>query len=383
MMGSRHIQTIFFTGFFALCLSACSGGSQSNAFSPTPTTEIDYITPNSLSVTFANFYQPTNTSTTSVPDSMLLSSSLTPPSGLNMPTSTTYYGKSMLRFSTSGTFGLESNGINPWTSPLLLTEFSYLMEIRLLSGDGDILSYAALGGSENLVKLSIQSNKLYLSHITDATHYHTRIYDVSSLLNQNIVVGIVAGTSPADLELYINGFRRTDYTTVKTAPTDPASDLPAVLRNLNIGGLTSANFYLGQLIGFASKLNPKTMYQISKYVCQNWDISMNQNLTSEIRTGTSPMVEPPNLIYSFVAGLILTPKCAGCHSASGGQTPYLDTYANVMAGMGNGDKAVNTTTPLTSRIYVRTKAGSMPTSSPLSSTEVDYLRMWIEAGAPQ
>lgn len=56
-----------------------------------------------------------------------------------------------------------------------------------------------------------------------------------------------------------------------------------------------------------------------------------------------------------------------CH-VQGGQDPLLDTYANVVANAAASLQSV--------------KAGLMPIDGPLSSSDIDLLQRWVDAGTP-
>jgi uncharacterized membrane protein len=131
-----------------------------------------------------------------------------------------------------------------------------------------------------------------------------------------------------------------------------------------------------------SKILPYQMFQASKYLSRVYGIYVSDSVTKEIRNNTTPAVEPETINYSFLASTILTSKCAGCHQP-GGNSPYLNSYANLMAAVSSGDPVVTPGDIVNSRLYQTVLDNGMPAggASPLNDTEKNYIKSWIENGA--
>ena len=77
-------------------------------------------------------------------------------------------------------------------------------------------------------------------------------------------------------------------------------------------------------------------------------------------------------------GAMLQSKCGACHGTSGGLS--LATYADIMKGSTNGP-VVTSGDPTASLIVKILEAGGHP--GQLSAQELDALKAWIQAGAPE
>lgn len=85
---------------------------------------------------------------------------------------------------------------------------------------------------------------------------------------------------------------------------------------------------------------------------------------------------PPAVTFTSLNNSIFVPKCLGCHQGAGAKGGYdMSTYAEVITRvvMGNASSSL---------LYTETASGSMPKGSPLSATEVDNIKTWINSGAP-
>lgn len=97
---------------------------------------------------------------------------------------------------------------------------------------------------------------------------------------------------------------------------------------------------------------------------------------SQLEGGPDPVTPPEVLTPTFasISKLILTSRCANCHSP-GGTEPYYDNYANTV-------KSVVAGNPNSSSLYTEVKNNSMPQNSvPLSKEEKAAIQDWITAGA--
>lgn len=156
-----------------------------------------------------------------------------------------------------------------------------------------------------------------------------------------------------------------------------------VQRHLTIGGTSHATFKVKHFSIIGAKVLPYQMYQTSKYFGKIYEITVSDSVTKEIRNNTSPVVEPESIDYTFLASAVFTNKCAGCHQP-GGNRPYLNTYANIMAAVNDNSKPVVTAGDIAnSRLYQVVLDNRMPAggASPLSTTEKNYIKSWIEDGA--
>ena len=87
-----------------------------------------------------------------------------------------------------------------------------------------------------------------------------------------------------------------------------------------------------------------------------------------------PLDQKATLSYDVVAQAIFNPKCVCCHGTSGcggaPQSPFLDSYANVLANIGGVKRVVFET-------------HTMPKRGVLNDREMSILWSWIEIGSPQ
>ncbi|HET7009543.1 MAG TPA: NapC/NirT family cytochrome c [Anaerolineales bacterium] len=88
---------------------------------------------------------------------------------------------------------------------------------------------------------------------------------------------------------------------------------------------------------------------------------------------------PPT--YASSIGALLTARCGNCHGESGIQGLDLTTYAGVMAG-GSSGPAIIPGDPEAS-LLVQKQAAAQPHFGQLTPDELDLVRQWIEAGAPE
>ncbi|MBF8456487.1 hypothetical protein IV494_04765 [Kaistella sp. G5-32] len=80
---------------------------------------------------------------------------------------------------------------------------------------------------------------------------------------------------------------------------------------------------------------------------------------------------PPvaNITYTNSIKPIMNANCTSCHSPNGGQSPYLDNYDDVKSNI--------------NLILEDLNSGSMPPNGPLSSTTIQTVQSWKDAGTPQ
>lgn len=92
--------------------------------------------------------------------------------------------------------------------------------------------------------------------------------------------------------------------------------------------------------------------------------------------GPEPTVDPT---FSSINRYILRPKCLKCHSPSGIR-PRED-YSSYSSTMSTG--GVNAGNANSSRLYLTCEDGGMPDdSAPLNTNQLNAIRDWINAGAP-
>ena len=107
---------------------------------------------------------------------------------------------------------------------------------------------------------------------------------------------------------------------------------------------------------------------------QDWILGGSGPAPGGTTTTTLPL--PTVATFSSLEHNVFQPRCVGCHSsfsAAGGFA--FDSYSGVM-------RAVNKTTPSSSKIYTITTSGAMPPSGPrLTSQEESLILQWIQAGA--
>ena len=86
----------------------------------------------------------------------------------------------------------------------------------------------------------------------------------------------------------------------------------------------------------------------------------------------TPSATPNTATFSYIYANILQPKCVSCHGSAGGYSyaSYADTMKSVVANNANNS-------PLYSSVY----NGRMPTSTKLSTQEIQIIYNWIQAGA--
>lgn len=97
-------------------------------------------------------------------------------------------------------------------------------------------------------------------------------------------------------------------------------------------------------------------------------------------TPTPTPTPVPTVTYASLRASIFQPKCLACHTGSSAKAGVaLDTYAGATK-----TNSINKTTPTSSRIYVTTKNGSMPTSgAKLTADQYNSLLIWVQNGAPE
>lgn len=261
----------------------------------------------------------------------------------------------------------------------LFEQFSFFSVIRLVSASGQIMIYDT-NDTNDLAAVSVSGTQLILKHQTSDGNYRARLYDVSPYVDQWHVYAFAFGNEGKDINLYIDGYRQTDYSSISVGSSGA---LTKVQRHLTIGGTSHATFKMKHFSIVGEKIDPYQMFQVGKYLGQYYGIAVSDSVTKEIRNDLSPAIEPENIDYTFLASAILKNKCAGCHQP-GEKSPYLNTYANLMAAVNDsGDPVVTPGDIANSRLYQTVLANEMPAggATPLNDTEKNYIKTWIENGA--
>lgn len=114
--------------------------------------------------------------------------------------------------------------------------------------------------------------------------------------------------------------------------------------------------------------------------------TMPSSTTTMVTTTTRPVTtttlapttttQVSGATYTWLNTNVFQPKCVGCHGGSNPRGGYsMTTFNNVRTRVVPGNANA-------SDLYLRTDDGSMPQGgAPLSSTEMNALRAWINAGA--
>ena len=88
------------------------------------------------------------------------------------------------------------------------------------------------------------------------------------------------------------------------------------------------------------------------------------------------------LTYADTVGLLLTSQCSACH---GGSTPVmgldLTTYAGIMKGGQSGPAIVPGDSQ--NSLLIQKQTGTLPHFSQLNPDQIDLIKKWIDAGAPE
>lgn len=384
-MNYNHDSVILFkvyTYLFVIILSSCNA-SNISLFSSTKPGDFSALTISDLS-SLSNYYNiseqiqlVSGIGVSSISDSYNRSNNLSVKSTYNFPTVNFSEDIYSLSFTQGASQAVVASGVLPEELYQQMTIFSVLS----ISSSGTILSYGSDETNE-LLEVSVSGTSLVLNHQTSTDNYRKRIYDISSFFNKKTIYTFSFGADGKDIELYINGFRITQYSSINNGGISSYSRLQ---RNLTVGGVSHGTFKIYDLSLIGDKFGPQKIYQVSKYFSKKWNISISTSLTKEIRLDSIPSIEPEIINYSFIAGAILTPKCTGCHR-DGGTLPYLDSYTNVLTGSTVDGPVVVLGSASTSRLYIRTAATTnyMPSGggAHLTETELDYIKQWIDSGAP-
>lgn len=107
------------------------------------------------------------------------------------------------------------------------------------------------------------------------------------------------------------------------------------------------------------------------------DASGNVGVSANRTVTVTNTVTNPQATYTWINNNILIPKCLACHGSSVASAGVrFNTYTNTKREVVNGN-------PGASPLFTETDSGSMPTTGKLSDTEINAIRDWILAGAPQ
>jgi cytochrome c5 len=116
----------------------------------------------------------------------------------------------------------------------------------------------------------------------------------------------------------------------------------------------------------------KTIFKITVVLGLSLLASCQSNTYDEITAPTTTTVTA-RPTYQNDLRAVMTSKCTGCHSVSGRQLPYLETYAQVKDAVANG--AFN------DRIKRSTGTdGIMPPSGRLPQPTIDLIDLWVTQG---
>ncbi len=85
--------------------------------------------------------------------------------------------------------------------------------------------------------------------------------------------------------------------------------------------------------------------------------------------------------YEAVIGPLLQSRCGACHGPSGIQGLDVTTYATLMAGGASGAAVVSGNTDAS--LLIQKQTGDQPHFAQFTPDELDLLREWITAGAPE
>lgn len=319
------------------------------------------------SITAAN-----GASVTAITDTLATANSLEVKATFNFPTVLS----DSLSFTKGASQAIYASGVLPKE---LYEEFSFFSVMQVTSATGQIFIYDT-NDTNDLAEVSVSGTLLTLKHQTSVGNHRMRLYDISTYLNQWHVYAFAFGTAGKEMELYVDGYRLSDYSSISVGGI---GDFSTVQRHLTIGGTSHSSFKLKHFSVVGEKVSPYQMFQVGKYLGQSYGIAISDSVSKEIRNDLAPAVEPENIDYAFLASAILKNKCAGCHQP-GERSPYLNTYANLMAGVNdNGDPVVTPGDIVNSRLYQTVLTDEMPAggATPLNDTEKNYIKTWIENGA--
>jgi hypothetical protein len=259
------------------------------------------------------------------------------------------------------------------------TQFSFVFAAKNLS-PGVLFNFGT-DSSTQAFDITVISTGLRLRHYLSSVAYRERSYvvDLAKTATAPIILGAVFGADGKDMELYINGFRQTVYT---SAIIGSMSASPMVSRSFSSG---LGAFSLGAIWGYKIKLTPRVVYALSREMASIWGAEVSASVTSEILNDTTPAIEPEVLNFAYVQSLVLQPKCYSCHSGTGGSSLRFNSYALLLSTLNASSQSLLVPSqPMNSRIYLAPNGGTMPPSgSALTASELEVLNSWIAAGAPE
>lgn len=367
--------------FFYLALVAVSCTPQTeNVFSSLKPGEIDVLSNTTLSAIASDYkisqsvMASLGVSMTEVEDSLEMADSLEAKSGFVFPLEDA--GTSSLSFVAGQTQALTASGELPFE---LFEQFTFFSVMNLSTVSGQIFIYDT-NDTNDLVAATVSGTQLVLRHQTSEGNYRARAYEISAYANDWHVYAFAFGSEGKSIDLYIDGYRITDYESISVGSIGALSK---VQRHLTIGGTDHSTFKIKHWSIVGEKIAPYQMFQVGKYLGRNYGITVSDSVSKEIRNNLVPTVEPENVDYTFLAGAIFKNKCAGCHQP-GEVSPYLNSYANIMAAVNDdGDPVVTPGDIANSRLYQSVLSNAMPAggASPLNTTEKNYIKKWIEDGA--
>lgn len=370
-------RIVLISGLLFLVFAACTPQTQS-LFSTLRPGEIAAVSPTTLDEVASDYnvarsiVSASGASLTTIVDTIGTANSLEVKSTFAFPATVA----NSLSFTAGQNQAVYASGILPKE---LYDKFSFFTVMQIASGTGQVFIYDT-NDTNDLAAVSVSGTQLVLKHQSSAGNYRSRAYNISQFLNQWAVYAFAFGSEGKDIQLYINGYRLTEYTSQSVGGIGAFS---AVQRHITIGGPSHATFRIKHFSLVGSQILPYQMFQASKFLSKTYGIYVSDSVTKEIRNNTAPPVEPETINYTFLASTILTSKCVGCHSPAGGYLPYLNSYTNLMAAMSGSDRVVTPGDIANSRLYQTVMDNGMPAggAGPLSATEKNYIKSWIENGA--
>lgn len=88
--------------------------------------------------------------------------------------------------------------------------------------------------------------------------------------------------------------------------------------------------------------------------------------------------------FQTVTKFIFKDKCLSCHNSNYAEAGViLDNYGELFKTSEYDFPVVTPNEPESSGVYDQTVSGLMPEDAPLTEEEVDFIKRWIEEGAPQ
>ncbi|NJL26241.1 MAG: hypothetical protein HC902_14545 [Calothrix sp. SM1_5_4] len=210
------------------------------------------------------------------------------------------------------------------------------------------------------------AGQLKAEHSSSSGNKRTRTWTGLPTDDQPHALAIVFGEATKDMELYVDGFRNTTYS---SSGSGSASSFQTVARDFKLSNEAtgSETFRLGELLVFNEKLGPQTVYGISRYLARARNIVILGITNKEIRNNTTPLVEPESVDASYIFAAVLTPKCVSCHQ-TGGYSPVFENETLLRSAVDAlGALIVNPGNSASSALYTSVENNSCPSEEALSA----------------